>query len=141
MGFKKCTSLILVLVLLVSNLGLAINVHYCGQNIEALSLGFSNDEPCVKDEPKTDEKDCCGSKDAKDHEKCCSDDTLKSGVENVIIKQINLDNACSVFYIPEFQTPNWLTPISSIQKQEFQYCCDANAPPLFKLYSQFIFYA
>lgn len=141
MFFKKGTSLMLAVFLLVSNLGLAINVHYCGKNIEAITLGFSSDDICEVASKEIEDGHCCGVTTSLDHKKCCSDDTVKSGVENVIIKQINLDSVYAAFYIPYFQEPNWETLPSVTVKQKFEYSCEANAPPLFKLYSQYIFYA
>ena len=47
MQFKKHISLLIAFFLLVSNSGLAFNVHYCGDKIAAVSSVFSTEEVCV----------------------------------------------------------------------------------------------
>ena len=46
MIFKKHISLLIALLVLVSNSGLAFNVHYCEGKIASISSVFSDEEVC-----------------------------------------------------------------------------------------------
>ena len=50
MNLKKCTGLFLALLLLVSNIGFAFDVHYCGGKIASVSLKTTA-EPVVEKKP------------------------------------------------------------------------------------------
>jgi hypothetical protein len=137
--FKKHISLLLAFFLLVSNSGLAFNVHFCEGKIAAISSVFSKEEICKM--PVKVEKTCC-VKPEQTHKKCCSDKevNLKNKAEKVIIKTIAFD-IDSVFYITNWK-PIIFSEIPAIPySQNIAYCCDANAPPLYLLYSQYTFYA
>lgn len=132
---KKHFSIVMALLLLVSNSGLAINVHYCEGKIAAISSAFSKEEVCVK--PVAAEKACCAKPDPT-HKKCCSDKevNLKSKIEKIVLKTISFDfDAVPVYY-------SWRPVIFSkipvmATGQNFAYYCDANAPPLYSLYCRF----
>lgn len=53
MNLKKCTGLFLAFLLLVSNIGFAFDVHYCGGEIASVSLNTSV--------TASTEKKCCGA--------------------------------------------------------------------------------
>ena len=134
MKFKKHISIILACFLLVSNLGLAFNVHYCGKNIASVSL--KSDLPF-----QNSEKGCCGKVITKKN-KCCKDKVFhfQQKSDNVIVKAF-------VFHFDySFSNDKW-NPIvfyavpSFKNSQITSYYCDANAPPFYKLYSQYVFYA
>jgi hypothetical protein len=132
MIFKKCTSLILVFVLLVSNAGFAFNVHFCGNKIASVSLkpNFSS---------LKSEKDCCGV--AIQKSSCCKNKTvhLQKKSENVVIKVFSFQTA--IFMPPAIWQSIVFSPIANFKSDTAtSYYCDAHAPPLFKLYSQYIFY-
>lgn len=132
MNIKKCTSLFLAFLLLVSNVGMAFNVHYCAGEIASVSL-----EP----QQQIKEKVCC-EKIVSKKDSCCKDKVFhfEKKSDNAIVK-IFFFELNAPFLIQEWQpvvfslTANFkITPVAT-------YYCDANAPPLFKLYSQYIFYA
>jgi len=133
MKLRKCTGLFLAFLLLVSNLGLAFNVHYCGDEVASVSLKMATITPNLEDE-------CCGIMEQKTQ--CCNDKVVQfqEKSDNLILKIISFHSE-ALFQIEEWNpfifaaSPNFKsTPITS-------YSCDANAPPFFKLYSQYIFYA
>ena len=64
MKFKNNISIFLAILVLVSNIGLAFNVHYCGGQIASVSF----------DSVKT-EKSCC-KKLASKKNSCCKDKTI-----------------------------------------------------------------
>ena len=133
MIFKKHTSILLTFFLLVSNLGLAFNVHYCDDEIASITI---NAIPTVAQ--NSDE--CCGivEKDSQ----CCKDKVIKAEIKSdqIIVKSLSFD----FDFIPV--THDW-KPIIFVPKTNFKqrdnltYYCDAHAPPLYLLYSQYTFYA
>lgn len=141
MNSKKCTSLFLAFLLLVSNIGLAFNVHYCGDEIASVSSVYNVEEVCEMPEIQV-EKACCAAEIAVSHKKCCSDKVvdLQDKGDDILVKNFSFQ-----IDIP-FVAVSWeplVFPAVPIAKtlQQTTYYCDANAPPLFKLYSQYILYA
>jgi amino acid permease len=141
MNFKKSTALIVACLMLVSNAGFAMTVHYCGGKISSVSSGFNSTASCEIPEIKI-EKVCCAKKMEISHKKCCSDKVLhfKGKVIDIIAKAFSSEMA-TPFVIPAFSAIIFASaPELAIQKLP-SYHCEAHAPPLFKLYSQFVFYA
>lgn len=141
MNIKKCTSFFLAVLLLVSNFGLAFNVHYCEGKIASISSVYTIEEPCDAPEKTATDKNCCAEK-SKDHKQCCEDKIvdLEDKSPDTIIKtfsfQINVP-----FLVQDWKLPVFNEIVASKQIEKVVYYCDANAPPLFKLYNQYIFYA
>lgn len=139
MKITKCTSLFLALLVLVSNVGLAFNVHYCGGKIAGISSVY--DSANFKTEKKIPaKKSCCAAKTEK-NESCCKDKVIKiDKKQDVVVKTFSFQ--ISLPFIFEPWQPLVFTAASPLQKTPISdYCFDANAPPLYKLYSQYIFYA
>lgn len=140
MQIKKCTSLFLALLLLISNFGLAFNVHYCNDKIESFSSVF----PSISQNNTTDFslKRCCCVEDLSKNS-CCENKVvdLKKESKDVITKSFSFQiDASFLITIASDSISN--RSVKSFSPQSFtKYYCIANAPPLFKLYSQYIFYA
>lgn len=136
MSLKKCTVLFLAFLLLVSNVGFAFDVHYCGGKIASISLNTT-----VEAAP---EKSCCAKTEKKSTKKssCCKDKVVH-------VEKKSDDATIKVFFfqvafpavIQEFKPITFLAIPNFKNSQIIAYCSDANAPPLFKLYQQYIFYA
>lgn len=132
MNLKKCTVLFLAFLLLVSNVGFAFDVHYCGGKIASVSLNST-----VNAAPQ---KSCCAKKEKKSS--CCKDKVVH-------FEKKSDDATFKVFFfqlafpavIQEFKLVAFLSIPNFKSAQVIAYCSDANAPPLFKLYQQYIFYA
>lgn len=130
MNLKKCTGLFLAFLLLVSNIGFAFDVHYCGGKIASVSLSTS----------VSPEKKCCGDKEKKSS--CCKDKVVK-------FEKKSDDATFKVFFfqiafpavIKEFKPVAFLSIPNFKSKEIISYYSDANAPPLYQLYHQYIFYA
>jgi hypothetical protein len=133
MIFKKHISIILTFFLLVSNLGLAFNVHYCGNKIESISLKIAPPHKVEIDE-------CCGIVEI--DSQCCMDKVIKSDVKSdqIIVKTLSFDSdftAITEHWSSIDYCSNYILNPSDV----FTYYCDANAPPLYLLYNQYTFYA
>lgn len=133
MNFKKHISILLTFFLLVSNLGLAFNVHYCDNEIASITLNTASS-------PQEAEADCCGivEKDSK----CCNDKIIKAEnkSDQIIVKSFSVDaHVLPVSY--EWKPLIFVPKTALAQNNNLTYYCDANAPPLYKLYSQYTFYS
>ena len=130
MLFKKQISAFLILSLLISQLGVSFNVHFCADSISSISVN-SNDY--------TIEKNCCGE--VEKDSKCCHNKIIKSVEKSDVIftKQLSF----STEFI--FTNTPW-EPIVIQQKKYFEtkqndsYFHESNAPPNYKLYCQYTFY-
>lgn len=134
MKIKKCTSLFLSFLLLVSNIGLAFNVHYCGNTIASVSLK-------TVFQSSNQEKSCCGIVEKKSS--CCKDKQFKlqKKSDDSVVKTFSFQIGSPYIIAPDWK-PIIFSPVTIFSnKQISEYYCDAHAPPLFKLYSQYIFYA
>lgn len=133
MIFKKHLSILLTALLLVSNLGLAINVHYCADEIESITINVAPDSGKVVDE-------CCGI--VEEEPGCCNDKIIKAEIKSdqIIVKSLSFDPALhSVIY--DWKPKVFISKNPFKQKNNSTYYCEANAPPLYLLYSQYTFYA
>jgi len=134
----KHISIILTFLILFSNIGLALNVHYCHNRVSGISLAYKTGH-CEKNAAP---KSCC-SMAAKADKKCCKSQVVKlqDKTDHVLASQLVLD--LDAFY-PE---PNWslfqiaYSAAPFAIKENPSFYCDSHAPPLFKLYCQYIFYA
>ena len=133
MKIKKSITLFLAVLLLISNMGLAFNVHYCGEQIASISLNSviasrQFEKCCVKNEILK--------------ENCCKDKVVncQKKLDNLILKVFS-------FSTPFYFVINEKQQFKSLASENFEcfhatsYFCDSNAPPFFKLYRQYIFYA
>jgi hypothetical protein len=143
MKIKKHISFVLALLLLVSNVGLAFNVHYCGGELAEISLDYKNSAPC--EVTKAEKQDtCCAASDEHEKESCCSNskvDLKKSLSDEVIVKSFQLDLGFFTF-VTEGKAPEALINLSDNNKKKDtpSFYCNSNAPPLYKLYCQYLFY-
>ncbi|OWP77400.1 hypothetical protein BWK62_03650 [Flavobacterium oreochromis] len=122
------------MLVLISNTGLAINVHYCGEVIAAIT--FDN----LK---KDSSSSCCGNKIVLE-DSCCKDKKVEiknSTSENVLIKSFELKLPV---FIPKDELElvfNDYAMDKIIVDNLPAYYCNTHAPPFYKLYSQLLFYA
>jgi len=132
MNLKKCTGLFLAFLLLVSNIGFAFDVHYCGGKIASVSL---NTTASVSSEKK-----CCGESEKKSS--CCKDKVVhfEKKSDDATIKIFFFQIAFPAI-IQEFKPIAFLSIPIFKSNQIISYYSDANAPPLYQLYQQYIFYA
>lgn len=140
MRSKKFTSLFLAILLLVSNFGLAFNVHYCGDNIASVSSALST---VTSVNSESLEKNCCCKVIVEEKDSCCKNKVvdLKKDTKDVIVKSFSFQIQSPFVLIKSaelhFAKAEKLTSHTNVT----EYYCIPNAPPLFKLYQQYIFYA
>ena len=132
MKLKKHLSVLIAFFMLVSNIGFAFNIHYCGDSIASITLKTTFSA-------SASEKNCCGSAEKK--APCCKNKTVhfQKKMDQAIIKSFD-------FQTNDFCVVEEWHPLVFISNRPIEtgkvatYYCDANAPPLFKLYHQFLLY-
>jgi hypothetical protein len=140
MQLKKCTSFCLAILLLVSNIGLAFNVHFCGGKIADVSSVYNVEEVCLVPIERTNA--CCAKKEA-DHKKCCEDKTvdLQDDSDEVVVKGFTF-SISAPFVISENLTFKPRVASAEVRQNiQLQYYSEAHSPPLYKIYHQFLLYA
>ena len=130
-GVKNHLCLLLAFFVLVSNVGFAINVHYCDDQIASVSFNTAVSSSI--------DEDCCGVIEEVSH--CCKD--------KVVVIQKKSDQAVVKSFSREWQDlifqAEWI-PVAIIKEQSFEnkkavaYYFDSHPPPLYQLYSQYLFY-
>lgn len=129
MGIKKSIGILLAFLVLASNTGLAFSVHYCGGEIAS-----------VKPMLLASDDSCCGAQKAEPMG-CCKTKIVKSDKEHdIVIKTFSFAFDAALVSEPRIEISSQNVS-SFVEKPAASYYCDANAPPLFKLYNQLIFYA
>jgi hypothetical protein len=128
--FKKQISILLTFFLLVSNLGLAFNVHYCGTTVASVTISTA-----VKSEAN-----CCGA--VEKESKCCKDKIIKADPKSdqLLMKIGSFEPNVLPTYIN--WSPTFFEGMTNYKTRgNTAYCCEAHAPPLYLLYSQYTLYA
>ena len=133
MILRKHINSLLTFFLLVSNLGLAFNVHYCDDDIASVTINSV---------PASQEKchECCGIIEKKS--KCCNNKIIKAEIkaDQIIVKALSFDaDFFPVTY--DWKHMIFVSKINFKQRDSITYYCDAHTPPLYLLYSQYTFYA
>jgi hypothetical protein len=133
MNFKKNICSLLAVLLLVSNIGFAFNIHYCGDEIASVSLksAFSSNDT---------EENCCGIVEEQSH--CCKDKVFHFQKKSETYSLNSFTFNSDILFLNQDWKPFQITSTPNFKKNSITfYFCDTNAPPIFKLYSQYIFYA
>lgn len=134
MQIKKNISIIIAFIVLNSNLGLAFNLHYCHEQLASISLlvnqintDNSQDDSCCVVE--IEEDTCCSETTLHVSKKV---DNLAFDVQKYQIASVGLTS--TILEIPVY--------FQIYQKIIFaSFYSEANAPPYYKLYCQYLFYA
>ncbi len=134
MNFKKCIGLFLAFLILVFNVGMAFTMHYCGGKVASVSV-----QTLVNTADA--EKGCCAKK-AVTKDSCCKNKTVhfQKKSDNATLKVVSF-TSFTTYLTPENKVEIATSKATFINQPIAAYYCDANAPPLFKLYHRYIFYA
>ena len=133
MKIRKRISILLATLLLVSNIGLAFNVHYCGEKIASVSLN----NPFIN---QNSEDGCCTIVEKKAN--CCNDKVVKfdKKSDNSIVKTISFQIDTPV--ISQDWKPLIFAKKSILSKEKStSYSCNTNSLPIFMRHCQLVFYA
>ncbi len=149
---KSLTAFLFVFILMFSNVGLALNIHFCGDEKIASTVIYSEviEDSCGH--PKThnhvveaeelclDKQVCCGDTD-NDHSDCCKNQTITQDNPDILIaKSFSFSYDAFVFSEYDYSVV-FFTTLEDFNQDYFEYCFQSNAPPLYKLYCSLIYYA
>jgi hypothetical protein len=141
MQIKRYIGILLSALILFSNIGLALNVHYCHGSVSAVTLAYSQKDACA--EKSENKKGACCAAPNESHKSCCKNSIVKlqDKTDNAVTKSFQLD--LGAFYPVDVYTPLVVfyanAPVAVKDSPSFY--TDSNAPPLYKLYCQYVFYA
>ncbi|MFL9843831.1 HYC_CC_PP family protein [Flavobacterium rhizosphaerae] len=141
MKLKCHISFILSAFILFSNIGLALNVHYCHGQVSEVTLSYKT-ENCIMQKTEKKVMGCCAK--AAAEKKCCKNHTVKiqDDSDKAIVKSLQLD--LGSFYIANAYKPLNLfvyEEVSGNGKDAPAFYAESTAPPLYKLYCQYTLYA
>lgn len=147
---KKITALLVAFFLMFSNIGLALNMHFCGETKVASQIVYSksNEEPCSHEKPHHNhsegescslEKSCCGS--SEDHSDCCKDEYITQDNSDVVVAKSLSFNVDAFILVDNEFSFEIIEYSENIKQDFFEYSYNSNAPPLYKLYCSLIYYA
>lgn len=134
---KRITALFLLLSFVFSNIGLAVNLHYCQGVIEQVEFGLAANLACAHEEKDLEANVCCGEV---LEEECCSNETFQQNSENITVQLVQIQLPHFVIiesYVFQLFEEQVETPYNKI----FSYEVASNAPPLYKLYKKYIYYS
>ena len=139
MNLKKHLSIFLALFILLVNSSASLVLHYCNDQIAYVSLVYQNNKLI----DSASENSCCASDSIETEEEgCCSNEEIntENKIDYSILKDFQFDFSAVHFLI---ETPEFFAKTASFysNKKNVDYYCNSNAPPIYKLYSQLIFYA
>lgn len=141
MHFKKSIASLFLFLMLFSNLGLAINMHYCEDVLSKVTFSTSDlRDACEHDETNADQSCCLVGE---DHEDCCTDSIVTPDIKELVSKQhqISIDSFVAVITTSCFEWNSLFPTVLGAKKEFFFYEVCSNAPPLFDLFSQRLFYS
>ncbi|MFY7730234.1 MAG: HYC_CC_PP family protein [Flavobacterium sp.] len=142
MKLKRYISTLLSALILFANIGLVLNVHYCHGRVSSVSLSYKAKEHCSI--PKQQHKKTCCAKAVKVEKKsCCKHNVLKiqDNTDKTIVKSLQLD--LGVFYVSElYSNPAPArVAVNRVPQNAPAFYVETHAPPRYKLYCQYVFYA
>lgn len=113
---KKITAILLLLIFLITNSGMAVSMHWCGGKLASIDFFSDNEHPCK-----------CGKRAMKPD--CCKDKTFQLKANNELTKTTHFAFKISVTKFL-FTLANQIEVVPS---GHFQYAAsDFYHPPLFK---------
>lgn len=135
---RKIVSIWLVIIILFSNSGWAFSLHFCKERLASISIESiytsENQDACV-----SLSTDCCSDTDI--HDKCCESDFFESSSSdsNIVTKVFQWQ--LIPFIVEKIQFAFDYLTASKSKKKIVGFYIDSNAPPLYCLYCQLVFYA
>lgn len=142
MKLKRHIGILLSALILFSNIGLALSVHYCHGSVSAVALSYKTDH-CSAAKVKAT-KSCCAKAKAAAQKKCCKNHVVKleDTTAKTLVKSLQLDLGAFYIAAPYNNNLQFLnSPAAKQKKENPSFYADSNAPPLYKLYCRYVLYA
>ena len=149
---RKFINILLSILILFSNSGWAITFHYCQDSLSSVSLEYITSSVSQEDDDSCAAMDSCCTSEGDDdknktetsHKKCCDDTAISSSISDStsVVKVLELQLQPFVVSSLIFPTLE-VVSIPKIVKKAIttDFFTRLNAPPLYELYCQRVFYS
>ena len=148
MKMQNYIRFVLSLLLIVSNLSVAFSMHFCQGQVENVKLNHLDNKVCRMQMPTS----CCAEKEEKKHceipeekeetkDDCCKDLAYADDIQDqqtvdiLKVSPIIFEEFPTIQYV-EFSVENSITTF----KKYLDFYIESNAPPIYILHKQQIFY-
>lgn len=134
-------SVFLASMLLFLNLGLGVIAHYCkGELAEISGLYSLVEDSCEMQADLSEKKSCC-AEETLIPDSCCKNEVISFEENQPKITEFVSFDFFSPAVITAYVWQNFkLESVSIQEKNKPEYAFESNAPPLYKLYTQYVFY-
>lgn len=149
---RKFINILLSALILFSNSGWAISFHYCQDHLSSVSLEYITSSLDEEVSDCADMDSCCASEDddsdesktETSHKKCCDDTAISSSISDStsVVKALELQLQSFVVSSLVFPTLEVVSIPQTVKKVITRdFFSQLNAPPLYELYCQRVFYS
>ena len=149
---RKFINILLSVLILFSNSGWAISFHYCQDSLSSVSLEYITSSISEEDDDSCASMgSCCASEDDEDenetdtsHKKCCDNTAISSSISDStsVVKALELQLQPFVVNSLVFPTLEVVSIPQTVKKAITRdFFSQLNAPPLYELYCQRVFYS
>ena len=149
---RKFINILLSVLILFSNSGWAISFHYCQDSLSSVSLEYITSSVSEEDDDSCASMgSCCASEDDEDenetdtsHKKCCDNTAISSSISDStsVVKALELQLQPFVVSSLVFPTLEVVSIPQTVKKAITRdFFLQLNAPPLYELYCQRVFYS
>ena len=135
MNFRKILSVFLATLVLFLSTNFALNIHSCQGVVATIQTTFDTEEPCNHNHSAVSDISCHNQI---DEANCCSDKIIQADIDDIVLESSQMS---FVFICKEISALPTKTFANFNSNKILTYFCDANGPPLYKLYQKRIFYA
>lgn len=141
MFFRKSISVLLASMLLFLNMGLGVIAHYCKGELAEISSFYSVAEDSCEMQADLSEKKSCYAKETLIPDSCCENEVISFEENQPKITEFVSFDLFSPAVLTSYAWQGFQIEAVSIQeKNKPEYAFESNAPPLYKLYTQYVFY-
>ena len=149
---RKFINILLSVLILFSNSGWAISFHYCQDSLSSVSLEYITSSISEEDDDSCASMgSCCASEYDEDenetdtsHKKCCDNTAISSSISDStsVVKALELQLQPFVVSSLVFPTLEVVSIPQTVKKAITRdFFTQLNAPPLYELYCQRVFYS
>lgn len=137
MKFHKITYLAFAIFFLATKVGVAFNVHHCGEVIAKVTSVFHDERGCGMEMP-VEPKDSCEKEISK--KSCCSDEvvSIQNLDENPLADQLHFSPIICVALLQAIQVV-YISEENTTENIELPSEVPDTGPPLYQLYCQYTF--
>ena len=136
---------VLSLILIISNLSVAFSMHLCEGRIERVKLNHLDNETCKMQKPVS----CCAVKaeakhcelpEEKEDKDCCKDVAYQEDLQDQQAAEITKISPITFLEVVQFILNEIAVENEEFTTHDFNFHVAANAPPIYLVHQQLLFY-